>query len=69
MILEAEELKGTNIYLDFASVGATINLMLAAVKAKGKTIIENAAKEPEIVNTKEFKLEFKKPDFESLKEI
>ena len=54
MILEAEELKGTNIYLDFASVGATINLMLAAVKAKGKTIIENAAKEPEIVNIATF---------------
>ncbi len=41
---------GNNIYLDFASVGATINIMLAAVKAKGKTIIDNAAKEPEIVN-------------------
>lgn len=54
MIIEAEELVGTNIYLDFASVGATINLMLAAVKAKGKTIIENAAKEPEIVNIATF---------------
>ena len=54
MIIEAEELVGTNIYLDFASVGATINLMLAAVKAKGKTIIENAAKEPEIVNVATF---------------
>jgi UDP-N-acetylglucosamine 1-carboxyvinyltransferase len=54
MIIEANELKGTNIYLDFASVGATINLMLAAVKAKGKTIIENAAKEPEIVNVATF---------------
>lgn len=49
-IIEAEELKGSNIYLDFPSVGATINIMLAAVKAKGKTIIENAAQEPEIVN-------------------
>ncbi len=48
--VEANELKGANIYLDFASVGATINIMLAAVKAKGTTIIENAAKEPEIVN-------------------
>lgn len=49
-ILEAEELVGDRIYLDFASVGATINIMLAAVKAKGKTIIENAAKEPEIID-------------------
>ena len=48
--LEAEELIGTQIYLDFASVGATINIMLAAVRAKGKTVIENAAKEPEIID-------------------
>lgn len=48
--LEAEELKGASIYLDFASVGATINIMLAAVRAKGKTVIENAAKEPEIID-------------------
>ena len=48
--IEAEELKGANIYLDFPSVGATINIMLAAVRAKGKTVIDNAAKEPEIVN-------------------
>ncbi len=48
--IEAEELIGANIYLDVPSVGATINLMLAASKAKGTTIIENAAKEPEIVN-------------------
>lgn len=48
--LEADELIGNSIYLDFASVGATINIMLAAVKAKGKTIIENAAKEPEIID-------------------
>lgn len=53
-ILEADELVGTNIYLDFASVGATINIMLAATKAKGTTIIENAAKEPEIVNVATF---------------
>ena len=53
-IVEAEELKGANIYLDIASVGATINIMLAAVKAKGKTIIDNAAKEPEIVNVATF---------------
>ena len=49
-IIEAEKLKGNTIYLDFPSVGATINIMLAAVKAKGKTIIDNAAQEPEIVN-------------------
>ena len=48
--VHADELKGANIYLDIASVGATINIMLAAVLAKGKTIIDNAAKEPEIVN-------------------
>lgn len=53
-IIEAEKLKGNNIYLDFPSVGATINIMLAAVKAKGKTIIDNAAKEPEIVNVATF---------------
>ena len=52
--VEATELKGANIYLDIASVGATINIMLAAVKAKGKTIIDNAAKEPEIVNVATF---------------
>ena len=53
-IIEAEELIGTNIYLDFASVGATINIMLAATKASGTTVIENAAKEPEIVNVATF---------------
>lgn len=53
-IVEAEELKGANIYLDIASVGATINIMLAAVRAKGKTVIDNAAKEPEIVNVATF---------------
>ena len=50
IIISAEELKGSNTYLDFASVGATINIMLAAVKAEGTTIIDNAAREPEIVN-------------------
>lgn len=50
IIISAEELKGSNIYLDFASVGATINIMFAAVKADGTTIIDNAAREPEIVN-------------------
>src|SRR5690625_2290963 len=48
--IRAKELRGARIYLDVVSVGATINIMLAAVKAKGKTIIENAAKEPEIIN-------------------
>lgn len=49
-LLEADELIGSHIYLDFASVGATINIMLAAVRARGKTVIENAAKEPEIID-------------------
>ena len=49
-IFRAEKLKGARIYLDFASVGATINIMLAACKAEGTTYISNAAKEPEIVN-------------------
>ncbi len=53
-IVEADELKGANIYLDIASVGATVNIMLAAVYAKGETVIENAAKEPEIVNIATF---------------
>lgn len=53
-IVEAEKLKGANIYLDIASVGATINIMLAAVKAEGVTVIDNAAKEPEIVNVATF---------------
>ncbi len=48
--LRAEELRGAKIYLDVISVGATINIMLAAVLAKGRTTIENAAKEPEIVD-------------------
>ena len=50
----AKELKGAHIYLDMPSVGATINAMLAAVKATGETIIENAAKEPEVVNVAVF---------------
>ncbi len=48
--LRADELYGARIYLDVVSVGATINIMLAAVRAKGQTIIENAAKEPEIID-------------------
>ncbi|MDH6365438.1 UDP-N-acetylglucosamine 1-carboxyvinyltransferase [Enterococcus sp. PF1-24] len=46
----ADELKGATIYLDFPSVGATQNIMMAAVKAKGTTVIENVAREPEIVD-------------------
>lgn len=48
--LQADELRGARIYLDVVSVGATINIMLAAVLAKGQTTIENAAKEPEIID-------------------
>ncbi|HVH95771.1 MAG TPA: UDP-N-acetylglucosamine 1-carboxyvinyltransferase [Bacillus sp. (in: firmicutes)] len=48
--LRADELRGARIYLDVVSVGATINIMLAAVRAKGRTLIENAAKEPEIID-------------------
>ncbi|RST77055.1 UDP-N-acetylglucosamine 1-carboxyvinyltransferase [Siminovitchia acidinfaciens] len=50
LYLRADELHGARIYLDVVSVGATINIMLAAVKAKGRTVIENAAKEPEIID-------------------
>lgn len=51
MYLRTEkELQGTRIFMDMVSIGATINVMLAAVKAKGKTIIENAAREPEIID-------------------
>ena len=53
-ILDAEELKGTTINLDFASVGATINIMFAATLAKGTTIIKNAAKEVELINIMDF---------------
>ena len=49
-ILDAPQLIGTKIFLDIASVGATINIMMAAVHAKGRTTIENAAKEPEIID-------------------
>lgn len=52
--VEAEKLRGANIYLDVVSVGATINIMLAAVKAKGYTVIENAAREPHIVDLANF---------------
>lgn len=52
--VDASELKGAQIYLDVVSVGATINLMLAAVKAQGQTVIENAAKEPHVVDVANF---------------
>lgn len=52
--VSADRLKGSRIYLDVVSVGATINLMLAAVKAEGVTIIENAAKEPHVVDVANF---------------
>ena len=51
---KAKKLKGTSIYMDISSVGATINVMLAAVLAKGITIIDNAAKEPHIVDVANF---------------
>ena len=47
---EGWPLQGANIYMDTVSVGATINTILAAVKAKGRTVIENAAREPEIID-------------------
>ena len=52
--ITADELTGGRVYLDMPSVGATINTMLVSVKAKGETIIDNAAKEPEIVNVATF---------------
>ena len=52
--VQAQELTGNNVYMDVVSVGATINIMLAAVKAKGLTVIENAAKEPHIVDLANF---------------
>lgn len=53
-IITAKKLVGTKIYLDFPSVGATINIMMAATGAEGTTIIENAAREPEITNVASF---------------
>ena len=52
--IKAKKLVGDHIYLDVVSVGATVNVMLAAVKAEGKTTIENAAKEPHIVDLANF---------------
>ena len=54
LIASAERLVGTHIYLDKVSVGATINIMMAAAMAEGKTIIENAAKEPHVVDVANF---------------
>ena len=51
---KADKLVGSHIYLDVVSVGATINIMMAAVMAEGKTIIENAAKEPHVVDIANF---------------
>lgn len=52
--VEAERLVGAEIYLDVVSVGATINIMMAATMAEGNTIIENAAKEPHVVDVANF---------------
>ncbi|MDO5732227.1 MAG: UDP-N-acetylglucosamine 1-carboxyvinyltransferase [Eubacteriales bacterium] len=52
--LDAKQLHGANIFLDKVSVGATINLMIAAAKAPGRTVIENAAREPHIVDVANF---------------
>ena len=52
--LKADKLIGTSIYMDQVSVGATINIMLAAAMAEGVTVIENAAKEPHVVDTANF---------------
>lgn len=54
IIAQADELKAADIYLDFPSVGATENIMMAATMAKGTTIIENVAREPEIVDLANF---------------
>lgn len=52
--VKSEKLVGSNVYLDVVSVGATVNIMLAAVRAEGLTVIENAAKEPHIVDLANF---------------
>ena len=54
VIIDADELVGAEIFLDFPSVGATINIILAAVKARGKTVIDNAAKEPHVIDVCNF---------------
>lgn len=52
--VSADQLIGNNVYMDVVSVGATVNIMLAAVRAKGMTVVENAAKEPHIVDLANF---------------
>lgn len=52
--VSAKELRGAHIYLDVVTVGATMNIILAAVKAKGLTVIENAAREPHVVDLANF---------------
>ena len=54
IVAEAEHLRGSHIYLDVVSVGATINIMMAASRAEGNTVIENAAKEPHVVDVANF---------------
>jgi len=54
ILVEASPLKGEHIFLDMVSVGATINLMIAATRAEGVTVIENAAREPHIVDVANF---------------
>jgi UDP-N-acetylglucosamine 1-carboxyvinyltransferase len=54
IVAEAEHLRGSHIYLDVVSVGATINIMMAAAMAEGNTVIENAAKEPHVVDVANF---------------
>ena len=54
IIAEADHLRGSHIYLDTVSVGSTINIMMAAAMAEGRTIIENAAKEPHVVDAANF---------------
>ncbi len=54
IVAQADHLKGSHIYLDVVSVGATINIMMAASLAEGQTIIENAAKEPHVVDLANF---------------
>ncbi len=54
IVTQAEKLKGSHIFLDMVSVGATINIMMAASLASGRTIIENAAREPHVVDVANF---------------
>lgn len=54
IVAEADQLKGTHLYFDVVSVGATINVMMAAAMAEGQTIMENVAKEPHVVDVANF---------------